>query len=135
MITRKSCTSPCPDSYLCTGDTLTYLTTREGPGKAAVETIKLVSLADTCSLAVFPRTSRYQAACVQFQHLACDFLAAVQTLCYQIPPASLMSAPTDLCLLANVSNSHCQPQRIIVQPHLGAKSPPFNCSGLHDGKV
>lgn len=136
MVTKKSCTSPCPDSYLCTGDTVTCLTTREGPGKAALETESNWSHWQTLAALLFPPEHQpYQAACVQFQHLGCDFLAAAQTLCYQIPPASLMSAPTDLCLLANVSNSHCQPQRITAQPYLRAKSPPFNRSGLHDGKV
>lgn len=86
-----------------------------------------------------PEHHSYQAACVQLQHLGCDILAAAQNLCYQIPPASLMSAPTDLCLLANVSKLHCQAQHIILQSYLRQKIPltrtQFNFSGLREGKA
>lgn len=91
----------------------------ERQGKAALDSESLFSLTD---FLFSPEHHSYQAACVQLQHLGCDFLAAAQNLCYQIPPATLMSAPTDLCLLANVSKLHSQAQHIVLQSHLRQKT-------------
>lgn len=120
---KKCSISPCPASYWYIDSAVTCLTPGEGRGKAALDSESNSSLWQTLASFLFsPEHHSYQAACVQLQHLGCDILAAAQNLCYQIPPASLMSAPTDLCLLANVSKSHCQAQHIILQSYLRQKT-------------